>query len=118
MPSVPPDHSGTVVSAAATSSGERRGGLGMGRSCRAGAASFQGPAAREAWRGVERGPSSAVQPALDLVLAGPAPGAWVLALRDRAGARRAADGGVTDLLQGVDRYLVLGDVGVHVVLGP
>src|SRR5829696_5512020 len=79
-------------------------------------ASFQGPAARGAWRGVERGPSSGVDAALGLVAAGPATGAGVLARCDGAGAGRAADGAVAQLEQRVDRDLVLGDVGVDDVL--
>src|SRR5215213_10492272 len=81
-------------------------------------ASFQGPAARGAWRGVERGPSSGVDAALGLVAAGPATGAGVLARCDGAGAGRAADGAVAHLEQRVDRDLVLGDVGVDDVLRP
>src|SRR3954447_22257899 len=61
---------------------------------------------------------SAVQPALGLATARPAPGAGVLALKDAAGAGRAAHGRVTVHQQRVGEDPVLCDVRVHVVLRP
>src|SRR5690606_3074788 len=70
---------------------------------------FVGPACRAAGR---------MDAALGLVPPPPAARARILAGRDGAGARLAADREVALRLERVAREVVLGEVGLEVVLGP
>src|SRR3954470_2813116 len=108
MPSPSPFQEGSPCRAAAISSGDRRGGRGIASSSTLERLRPRGPRRAEHVVGREEVLFSAVDAALGLGAARPAPGASVLTGGDGAGAGGAADRREAEVDERVDRHLVPG----------